>query len=497
MHDSDKEMGGQADHGADVADVRQRALFGVVSMAGREVAVKLLALVGWIVLARLLDPAAFGWFAVANFCINAFALLSELGLGANLIRRHDNIERRELTAFFTFQLALALALGMLACLVALVSGQGDGAWVICALALAFVIISARTVPSLIAQRKLSYGPAVMADVVGQFGFWAVAIVGALAGLGIGSVAWAVVVSAVGGTAVVYAMVKWLPGLNFDWRGLRLGVVFSLKYQSQSASSFAKYLMLPGLGGLVYGSTAVGYITWAHQLAALPVQLAQLVSRVSYPAFSRLQHNRLEFTGLVETTLKWTYRCSLPIFAVMWGLAPQIIKYIYGDKWLPALPSLYLLLLVMVLSAGSNVLIPAIYSLGDANGGLRIAVGWAALTWIFGIFFALVGQSVETLALAYLASTLVGTGMMLVALREVGLSKLLRGLAVPAISAVVLAGLLQLIAPVLVHGFISLVVVGGLAGLVGLAVNVWGDRGAALSAVRSLGARRAVEVGENA
>ena len=41
----------------DVAHVRQRALRGVVTMAGRELAVKVLALGGWIVLARLLDPA--------------------------------------------------------------------------------------------------------------------------------------------------------------------------------------------------------------------------------------------------------------------------------------------------------------------------------------------------------------------------------------------------------------------------------------------------------
>jgi O-antigen/teichoic acid export membrane protein len=481
----------------DVAHVRQRALRGVVSMAGRELAVKVLALGGWIVLARLLDPAAFGWFAVANFCINVFALLSELGLGADLIRRHGDIPRNELTAFFTFQLAVATALALLACIFALAAGTGDGRWVVCALALAFVIISVRTVPSVLAQRQLWYVPAVLADVMGQFSFWAVAIVGALAELGVWSVVWAVLASAMSGTAVIYARVRWWPGLNFDWRGLGPGVLFSVKFQSQTASSFAKYMMLPGVGGLAYGAAPVGYITWAHQLAALPVQLAQLVSRVSYPAFSQLRHNRYEFARLVGTTLKWTYRCSLPIFAVMWGLAPQIIEHIYGAKWLPALPSLYLLILMMAISAASGVLLPAIYSLGNANGGLFISLAWAALTWILGGIFALVWPGVEALALAYLIATIVATIMMLEALRDVGLGILLRGLLLPMASGVILAAILQVAAPVLVHSLLSLLVVGGVGGLVGLAVNTWGDRAAAIAAVRSLGSRKTRQASKNA
>jgi O-antigen/teichoic acid export membrane protein len=257
------------------------------------------------------------------------------------------------------------------------------------------------------------------------------------------------------------------------------------------------MMLPGVGGLAYGAASVGFITWAHQLAALPVQLAQLVSRVSYPAFSQVRHNAHEFARLVGTTLRWTYRCSLPIFAVMWGLAPQIIEHIYGEKWLPALPSLYLLILMMAISAASGVLLPAIYSLGNANGGLIISLSWVALTWVLGGAFALAWPGVEALALAYLISTVVATAMMLEALRDVGLGILLGGLLLPIASGVVLAAMLQVAAPMLVHGLVSLAIVGGVGGAVGLAVNVWGDRAAAIAAVRSLGTRKAQEASKHA
>ena len=61
--------------------VRRRALGGVLSLAGRDIALKVLAFAGWIILARLLDPATFGLFAVASFTLSVFALFSQLGQG--------------------------------------------------------------------------------------------------------------------------------------------------------------------------------------------------------------------------------------------------------------------------------------------------------------------------------------------------------------------------------------------------------------------------------
>src|SRR5207253_5098296 len=72
---------------ADIDAVRRRTLWGVASMTARELVIKLLALAGWIVLARLLDPPVFGLFAIANFSVNVFVLFSEVGLGAALVRR--------------------------------------------------------------------------------------------------------------------------------------------------------------------------------------------------------------------------------------------------------------------------------------------------------------------------------------------------------------------------------------------------------------------------
>src|SRR5207248_2891407 len=168
-----------------------RTLFAVLSMVGREFAIKLLAFGGWILLARLLDPSTFGLFAVSSFAVNLFVLVCEVGLGATFVRERS-VADRELHALFTYQLTWVLLLAGLAMVASPffsgLLGVAESALVVQALALSFIIISLRTVPSILTQRRLNYLPLVMSDVAAQAAYWIASISFALLGLG----AWSAV-----------------------------------------------------------------------------------------------------------------------------------------------------------------------------------------------------------------------------------------------------------------------------------------------------------------
>ena len=72
----------------------------VTSMAGREVAVRLVSFVGSIILARLLDPVAFGLYAIALFVVQLCELFSRFGLGAAFVRQPGDLSVRDLAALF-------------------------------------------------------------------------------------------------------------------------------------------------------------------------------------------------------------------------------------------------------------------------------------------------------------------------------------------------------------------------------------------------------------
>jgi O-antigen/teichoic acid export membrane protein len=472
----------------ELAAVQQRALGGVISLAGREVVIKLLQLVGGIIIARELAPQAFGLFAIGYFSLNLFAMFSELGLGAALIRKPGEVSRHELDALFTFQLifvcVLASGLFLGAPLVARLYRANDVIWVLRALSVCLVLISLRTVPIVVTERRLSYGPIALSDVLRQVAFWLIAVAAAFSSWGVWSLVVASVVSAGVGTGSLYISTRWKPLLQFDWRSIRSSLRFGVIYQGQSVTNFAKDSLIPSLGILFYGTTAVGYLTWAQQISFVPLVLTTLVARVSYPALARLQHDSRAFLEMLGSTLRWTCRVSLPIFAMMMGLAPQIIHFVYGPKWLPAERSLYLLFLNGVLSMGTGLLVPALYSLGRAGVGLRISLLWTLTTWFVAMLLALVGMGFEALPIAYAVGSLLALGLIGRQVRRLGSARFVRELALPIATAVGVGALLRVTAPALIHGPPSLAAVALISVVFGLLVNLWSDRSIAIGAMKS-------------
>ena len=96
------------------SEVRERAVSAVAIDVLRGFGVRFLALIGMVVLARLLTPHDFGIVAVgATFVIFA-NFVADGGIGTALIRRSKPPERADLKALLAFQLGLntALAVGV-------------------------------------------------------------------------------------------------------------------------------------------------------------------------------------------------------------------------------------------------------------------------------------------------------------------------------------------------------------------------------------------------
>jgi PST family polysaccharide transporter len=478
-------------------DIARRALGGVAGLVARDVGVKLLAFGGWIALARLLDPATFALFAVASFVLSIFGLFSQLGLGAAAVRERQGVQVARLDALFTVQMVgvggLALLMVAAAPLVAGWSGSEGAGWLTVALALALVLLSLRSVPTAMRERELAYGAPVLADIVTQASYWGVAIALAWAGWGAWSAVAAVTISSGLGTAALIARTRWRPRLNWDWTGLRDDTMFGLMYASQALAHSLKYAALPLLGGAVYGGAAVGYLTWAHQIAALPGQLSNLVGRVNYPALSYLQDELGAFARLAGASLKWTCKLLFPLFALLVGLAPQVAEYIYGAKWLPASSALAILSVSMAISSAGGVLLPALYSLGRGKTGTTLSMGWVALTWLAAGVLAMARVGFEAVAWAYLLASMAALAAMLYTLRRLGWGQLVGPIALPGVSAVALALGLWVVGPALVHDLLTLLLVGGVGMVAALAANLWPERSQATGLLKAVNKRREAEV----
>jgi len=101
----------------EVSEISRRAVSGVMVLTLRKFALRAISYLGGIFLARLLAPEIFGIFAIISFVINFFAFFSDVGLGAALIQKKDELTKKDLAVTFTLQQILVVAVVLLILLI--------------------------------------------------------------------------------------------------------------------------------------------------------------------------------------------------------------------------------------------------------------------------------------------------------------------------------------------------------------------------------------------
>src|SRR5262249_54009145 len=89
--------------------LRKRARAGIFFLALRTTALQLMIMGGEVYVRRLLTPADFGAFAIAQFALVFFNQLGDAGLGGALIQKKDEPTQVELSSIWWLQVILALA----------------------------------------------------------------------------------------------------------------------------------------------------------------------------------------------------------------------------------------------------------------------------------------------------------------------------------------------------------------------------------------------------
>ena len=102
---------GPSEHGV-AAELRAQAATAVALVAGRNVLIKVIALLGNVVFARLLSPSNFGTVALGLNVLLFVQLLSDGGLGVGLIRRPEEPALADLRVLLGYQLLLTTALAV-------------------------------------------------------------------------------------------------------------------------------------------------------------------------------------------------------------------------------------------------------------------------------------------------------------------------------------------------------------------------------------------------
>lgn len=366
---------------------RRNAALGVTVLAARTVVTQGIALVGTVVLLRVLRPEDLGTFAVLQFILTFLQFFGDAGIGGALIQGRQEPTRDALANVFTFQGILGMVLVAVAWLAApaireVWPGLPESApTLLRAMAFAFLLTALRGVPSILLERRLRFGAVAGLEVAQTATFYVVACASAMNGLGDWTWPLAVLAQAGVGTLLAFVVQPWRPALALDMVILRPLVRFGLPFQTKNIVGFANGAVTPLFGGAVLGPSAVGLVNWGQQLAHMPLRLVEVIARVAFPLFARIQNDREELGRVMERALQVGAAGAFFGASVFLTVGPNIAVIVFSKEWIPALPALYAFSAVLCIGFVSPIAGAAFDAMGRPGVMARLAVAWTVLNWI--------------------------------------------------------------------------------------------------------------------
>ena len=395
---------------------------GIAALVSRTVILQLVTLAGMVALMRLLGPRDFGVFAIMQSVLMMVDLFADVGLGGALIRQPEPPSARQLSSVFYMQLGITTTLMVVvtAAAVPLLRLWADlppnAPLLLRVLALDVVIASARLPPMLLMERRLQFTRLAALDVVGSITYYTIAVSLAFMGAGI----WALVGGTLGQAlivaAIAYVLSGWRPSAYFDVSALRPLIRFGLAQQSRNILTVVSEAVTPFWGGRVLGVTTVGLLNWSRSTAYFCLRAVEIVGRVGFPLFSRLQHGR---ERLGESFGRAVHVCAFVTFAwiaLCVALGEPMTRFIFSDKWLPAVPFLTVFALAMAVGFFTPLAAAALDAIGRPNLVARAAVAWTIWNW-FAVVVATRRWQALGFAIGYASHVVVGNMIMMAIVRR--------------------------------------------------------------------------------
>lgn len=328
---------------------------------------QLFSLARLMILARILAPQDFGLMGIALLSMATLETFSQTGFQQALIQKKYDI-KPYLDSAWTFLILRGIILFSILYLIAPYAATffdaPEAKPIIQVIGLSVIFQAFTNIGVIHFQKELEFNKQFIYQLSGTLTDFVVAIVAVLI---LGNV-WALVFGLLAGKAAMfitsYFIHPYRPHLSFD-----IGKVKELFGYGKwiLGSSVLVFLVTQGddiLLGKLLGVNALGLYQMAYLISNLPAtEITHLISQVTFPVYSKIQNDVSKLREAYLRVLQLTAFLSFPIAGLICVLAPDFTMIFLGEKWMPMVPAMQVLVfagLVRSIAATSG---PIFYAVG--------------------------------------------------------------------------------------------------------------------------------------
>ena len=372
--------------------LKQRTLRGFL-WTGLEGAARTLIQFGVLALiARRLTPEQFGVANAALVVVGISTIFSELGVGPAVVQRTQLEDGHKDGAFLIscgFGILVGLALWLLSEPLAALLKMPDVAAPLRILAWVFPVTGAAVVSQSLLQREMRFGILTRVELaVVALGYGLPAVLLAQAGWGVSALIFAYLGQMLLRSVLVFFCHPWRPGLRFSRAafgellhfsgGMTIGRVANYAASNGDNLVVGRYLGADDLG--IYGR--------AYQIMVAPAaMIGNVLEKVLFPAMVKVNHDDVLLGRAFVRGLSLLAVIMLPVSALIYVLAPEVIALLLGPQWTAVVVPLQIMTVALV----ARTSVKMVNCLMRARG---VVYRWAVyyVVHAFGIvLFAWIGQ----------------------------------------------------------------------------------------------------------
>lgn len=367
--------------------IKKNSITGAISYFSRTILLQLIGFASSLVLSALLTASDYGIYGAVVAVIGVLVFFSDIGLAAALVQKKEVSEEDYRTAF-TVQQSLSWVIFLITIFIAYTGALSVrtgplGNWIMLSLGVSFPLASLKTIPSVMLERKLEFSKLVMPQIVEQIAFHGSLIAAVLAGWGVLAYVPAILLRSLSGVVAMYFVQPWKIKLGWSNQAFKRLISFGAQFQANDLLARIKDQLFYLFLAYRFQPAEFGYINWAKNWSMYPYTLTvQNVTAITFPAFSRLQHESHYLKRAIEKSL---FFISLSIFPLLTGMCifiyPLLEVFSIYAHWKPAALSLVLFTISIAGGAISTPLTNTLNALGKINITLRLMILWTAMTWI--------------------------------------------------------------------------------------------------------------------
>lgn len=331
--------------------LKKQAISGVKWNFIQQLSVQAINFAVQIVLARLLMPEMFGLIAMVIVFVSIGASLMDSGMTSSIIRTKEPDQLDYSTVFVT-NLIVSFAIYILiyvgAPYIAAFYNQEVLTDIIRLLSISFVIRAFVAVHVAKLTKEMNFKLQMQLQIPASIISGVVGIVMAYMGYGVWSLVWMNLVQAFVFTIQNWIFIPWRPSLVFDKKKFIYHFSFGYKLTLSGLIDTIYNDLYRIVIGKSFSPMQVGYFNHAENLRLFPVsQLSAVLGKVTYPYFSNIEDDA-SLKNAYRKTIKLTTFVTLPMMLILILVAEEGFRFVFGEKWLPAVPYFQLLALASII-----------------------------------------------------------------------------------------------------------------------------------------------------